>query len=231
MTVRFETGGLNTVKSVLVWLSGIVAAGLIVVVGADAFGYSVFPWRHATQDRPAVLKSIQDISEYHAAVGNFEVVLDLEENVLEELEWIPVVGNAIEALPDVVDGRRTLFVATGTVDAYVDFSGMNDDDLKLSEDGTSVEIWLPEAELDKPNLDSELSYVFTQERGLLARIADALETPEHAKYYQLAEAKLADAAEVSELRQRARENTEAMLSVMFSSLGITATFHDDGESR
>lgn len=30
-------------------------------------------------------------------------------------------------------------------------------------------------------------------------------------YYQLAEAKLADAAEVSELKQRARENTEAML--------------------
>lgn len=231
MTVRFETGGLSTVKSVLVWLSGIVAAGLIVVVGADAFGYSLFPWRQPAQDRPAVLKSIQDISEHHAAVGNFEVVLDLEENVLEELEWIPVVGNAIEALPDVVDGRRTLFVATGTVDAYVDFSGITDDDLKLSEDGSSVEIWLPEAELDKPNLDSELSYVFTQERGLLARIADALETPEQAKYYQLAEAKLTAAAEASELRQRARENTEAMLSAMFSSLGITATFHDDSESR
>lgn len=229
MTVRFETGDLITVKLGLVWLSGIVAVGLVVLVGADAFGHSLFPWRYVGQDRPAVLKSIQDISGYHAAVGNFEVVLDVDEDVLEEFEWIPVVGAAIAALPDAVAGR-TLFVASGTVDAYIDLSDFSNDDLKLSEDGSSVEITLPEPQLAKPNLDPELSYVFTQERGILARIADAVETPEQAKYYQLAEAKLTDAAEGSELRERARENTEAMLLAMFGSLGITATFAD-GVSR
>ncbi len=51
-----------------------------------------------THDRsgPAVLKSIQDMSAYEAASGNFQVVVDLEKDT--------------KFVPDVLRGTRTLFV-------------------------------------------------------------------------------------------------------------------------
>ncbi|QYF91408.1 DUF4230 domain-containing protein [Arthrobacter sp. PAMC25284] len=70
-------------------------------------------------------------------------------------------------------------------------------------------------------------YIYDQDRGILDRIVDAFETPEQAELYQLAETKLAAAAEVSELRKQAAENTKAMLTGMFDSLGIRATFIND----
>ncbi|WP_438853907.1 DUF4230 domain-containing protein [Agromyces sp. M3QZ16-3] len=177
---------------------------------ANVVGFDPFQLRHTDRSQPALLKSIQDMSEYHAAAGNFEIVLDVEEDV----EW----------LPDAIAGRRTLFVAAGTVDAYVDFSGLSGDDLKLSQDGTSVTVRLPEPQLAEPNLDSDRSYVFEQQRGVLASIADAIDVPQHSQFYSLAETKLAAAAEESELRDRAAQNTRDMLSGMFGSLGIHATF-------
>lgn len=177
---------------------------------ASVVGFDPFQLRHTDRSQPALLKSIQDISEFHAAVGNFEVVVDVEDDV----EW----------LPDAIAGRRTLFVAAGTVNAYVDLAGLSGDDLMLSEDGKSVTVRLPEPQLAEPNLDSGRSYVFTQERGVLARIADAVDVPQQSQFYSLAETKLASAAEESELRDRAAENTRTMLTGMFGSLGIEATF-------
>lgn len=191
----------------------VVVGAVLALAGlgaASMVGFDPFQLRHTDRSQPALLKSIQDVSEYHAAVGNFEIVIDVEEDV----EW----------LPDAIAGRRTLFVAAGTVDAYVDFSGLSGDDLKLSEDGKSVTVRLPEPQLAEPNLDSDRSYVFEQQRGVLASIADAVDVPQHSQFYSLAETELAAAAEKSELRDRAAENTRTMLSGMFDSLGIQATF-------
>jgi hypothetical protein len=157
-----------------------------------------------------LLKSIQDISQYHAAVANFEVVLDIEDDV--------------PGIPAMFAGRRTLFVAAGTVNTYVDLSGLADEDLTLSPDGKSAKVRLPEPQLDKPNLDHDRSYVFGQDRGVIDRIADAIEPPQQAQFFKLAETKMTAAAEESELRKQASENTRAMLAGMFSSLGIQVTF-------
>ena len=140
------------------------------------------PFQSKTTDRsqPALLKSIQDISQFHAAVGNFEVVLDVEHDV----KWVP----------GFIAGERSLFVAAGTVNAYVDFSGLAEGDLTLSDDGKSVEIRLPEAQLDKPNLDQDRTYLFSQERGVINRVGDALSTQDQQELYQLAEQKLVSAA-------------------------------------
>ena len=201
------------VKRMAFVLVGAILVAMAVLGGASVFGIGPFQLRHTDRSQPALLKSIQDISEYHAAVGNFEIVLDVE----EDIEW----------LPDAIAGRRTLFVAAGTVDAYVDLSGLSEDDLALSDDGKTVEVRLPEPQLDKPNLDNERSYMFTQERGVLARLADAVDAPQQSQFYALAETKLAAAAEESELRDRAAENTRAMLSGMFGSLGIQTVFAGD----
>ena len=198
-------------------LAFVVVGALVVALAVfgvgNVFGFSPFQLHQTDRSQPALLKSIKDISQYHAAVGNFEVVLDVEDD--------------ISGVPGIIAGRRTLFVAAGTVNTYVDLSGLADKDLTLSEDGKSATVRLPEPELDKPNLDHDRSYVFMQDRGVLDRIADALEPPQQAQFYKLAETKLAAAAEESELRKQAAENTKAMLTGVFGSLGIHATFLDD----
>lgn len=192
----------------LVFAAGLGAAGLL--------GINL-PFQSRTIDRsqPAMLKSVQDINQFHAAVGNFEVVLDYEDDV----NWVP----------SFIAGERSLFVAAGTVNAYVDFSALAEGDLELSEDGTSVEILLPEAKLDKPNLDLDpgRTYLFSQERGVINRIGDALSTQDQQELYRLAEQKMVSAAEESELVHQAEENTRAMLIGMFNAVDIKVTFSDD----
>lgn len=185
----------------------LVLAGLGVV---NMFGFSPFQMSQTDRSQPVLLKSVQDISQYHAAVGNFEVVLDVEEDVA----W----------MPGFIAGRRTLFVAAGTVNTYVDLSGLADKDLTLSPDGKSVTVRLPEPQLDKPNLNFGRSYIYDQDRGIFDRIADAIDAPEQTKLYELAETKMTTAAEESELRKRAAENTRTMLTGMFGGLGIQVTF-------
>ncbi|TNC42432.1 DUF4230 domain-containing protein [Mumia zhuanghuii] len=197
-----------------------VAGGLAIVLVIAALsvgGLLTNPFQSRTTDRsqPALLKSIQNISQYHAAVGNFEVVLDIE----KDIRWVP----------DFVVGERSLFVAAGTVNAYVDFSGLSEDDLTLSGDGQSVKVRLPEAQLDEPNLDQDRTYLFSQERGVVNRVNDALSARDQSGLYELAEDKLEAAAKKSELTKRAEENTKAMLVGMFGSLDIEATFVDAEE--
>ena len=191
------------VAGTLVFFAGVSGAGLLGIQN---------PFQSRTIDRsqPALLKSIQDISQFHAAVGNFEVVLDHERDV----PWVP----------SFIAGERSLFVAAGTVNAYVDFSDLAEEDLRLSQNGKSVEIRLPEAQLDKPNLDQGRTYLFSQERGLINRVGDALSTPDQQKLYQLAEQKMMSAAQESELMQQAEVNTRAMLNGMFRAVNIKVTF-------
>ena len=173
------------------------------------------PFQSRTTDRsqPALLTSIQDISQYHATVGNFEVVLDVEHDV--------------DRVPGFIAGVRSLFVAAGTVNAYVDFSGLAERDLTLSEDGKSVTIRLPDAQLGKPNLDVDRSYLFSQKRGVVNRFRDALSAQDQSELYKLAEQKMVSAADESELAQQAEANTRAMLTGMFKALDIEVTFTDD----
>lgn len=195
------------VAATVVFVGGLASAGIL---GAR------LPFQSTTIDRsqPALLKSIQDISQYHAAVGNFEVVLDYEKDV----DWVP----------DFIAGERSLFIAAGTVNAFVDFSGLADGDLTLSDDGASAQIRLPAAQLDKPNLDQDRTYLFSQKRGVINRVNDALSPPDQRELYQLAEEKMMLAAEESELVKQAEQNTRAMLIGMFDALDIEVTITEGG---
>lgn len=202
------------------------ASLFIAVVGTLVLGPLVtgvlgitLPFQTKTIDRtqPALLESVQELSQYHAGVGNFQVIVDQEQDV----SWVP----------SFIAGERSLFVAHGTVNAYVDLSGLSKGDLTLSKDGTSVRVRLPEGELDKPNLDQERSFLFSQERGVIDRVGDAISTQDQGELYQLAEEKLAAAAAESELVQQAEENTRAMLVGMFSSLDLEVTFLGDDSNE
>ncbi|MFC7862421.1 DUF4230 domain-containing protein [Streptomyces murinus] len=163
-----------------------------------------------THDRsgPALLKSIDDMSRYDAASGNFQVVVDLEKDA--------------KYLPDALRGTRTLYVGAGTVEAYVDLGRVGDKDVTVDKDRTSATLRLPHARLGKPALDADHSYAVSKQRGLLDRLGDLFsDNPdsEHA-VQKLAVTHIGEAAKDSGLTARAESNTTDMLEGLLHSLGF-----------
>jgi hypothetical protein len=175
-----------------------------------------------THDRsgPAVLKSIQDMSAYEAASGNFQVVVDLEKDA--------------KFLPDAVRGTRTLFVGAGTVGAFVDLGKVTGNDVVVDEDRTTAELRLPHAVLGKPALDPDRSYAVSKQRGLLDRLGDLFSDNPGSEQAvnKLAAQHISNAAKESELTARAEKNAAAMLKGLLGSLGfehVTVRYGDDQE--
>ncbi|TFV91646.1 DUF4230 domain-containing protein [Blastococcus sp. CT_GayMR20] len=156
---------------------------------------------------PLVL-ALQDLHEYHAATGTFQVVVDRELDT--------------RYVPAVISGERVEFLATGTADASVDFTGLDAGRVALSADGTSATIELPAPRVGEVRIDPEQSHVLDRDRGLVERLGDALgDNPvDDSELYALAEDRLAAAAEESDLRERAETNTRAMLTGLARSLGV-----------
>lgn len=188
---------------------GTLVAAVLIILGTAVFVFGQFkPFGDESIDRsqPAMLKSVRDLSQYHAAAGEFQVVLDIENDV----KWVP----------SALAGERTLFVAAGSVNAYVDLGSLKDDGLILSPDRKTVELRLPKAQLDKPNLHHDRSYVFSQKRGLINDLQALAGPPDQQRFYVAAEAKLTEAAKQSEILKRAEDNTRVMLTGMLQSLGF-----------
>jgi hypothetical protein len=203
----------------------LVLVGTVGVIVALVFGLKAVnlwpnlrnPFATATTDRsgPALLESVKDLSRYVAAEGNFQVLVDLQQNK--------------PYIPDILFNERTLFVGVGSVNAYVDFAGINSGAVTVSPDGKSVEIKLPEPQLEKPSLNTDKSYVFAQDRGIVNRVSDLVgsDPNKQQQLYQLAEQKISEAANESELRARAKKNTTAMLESLLKGLGyerVTITY-------
>jgi hypothetical protein len=195
---------------VLVGVIGVIAALVFGLKAIDIFPNFRNPFATETTDHsgPVLLESMQDLSRYVAAEGNFMVPVDIQESK--------------GILPSWLAGQRTLFIGAGTVDAYVDFSKLAEGSIKVSPDGKSVEITLPQPQLEKPSLDLDRSYVFAQDRGLIDRVGDIFggNPNDKQQLYQLAEQKIAEAAASSPLLDRAKKNTQAMLESMLHQLGF-----------
>jgi hypothetical protein len=156
---------------------------------------------------PVLLRSMRDLARYDAASGTFQVIVDLEKDT--------------PFLPSTIVGQRTLFVAIGSVDAFVDFSGLGSDAIRVSSDRTAVQVRLPHAALDKPNLDHQRSYVFAQESGIVDRVRAFFDQSpnDQAELYRVAEKKIGDAAGQSGLTVRAEANARTMLLDLLRTLG------------
>ncbi|MET9969749.1 DUF4230 domain-containing protein, partial [Streptomyces sp. NPDC006356] len=109
------------------WAKVVSALILVLVVFFAGIRLSVIPglkdlFGTETNDRsgPALLQSIQDMSRYDAASGNFQIVVDLEKDA--------------KFLPDAIRGTRTLYVGAGTVDAYVDLGKVGENDVTVNDD-------------------------------------------------------------------------------------------------
>jgi hypothetical protein len=179
--------------------------------------HNPFAARTVDRSQPVLLRSVQNLSVYKAASGNFQVLVDVER------------GSRL--VPRFLAGERTLFVAAGTVDAEVDFSHLDARAVTVSPDRRSATIVLPHARLARPHVDPARSYVASRQRGALDRLGSVFSdnpTSER-ELYRLAEQKLAAAAGESELVARAEQNTREMLRSMLRSLGyseVTVVFRD-----
>jgi hypothetical protein len=170
------------------------------------------PFAQHTVDRsgPAVLKSIQDLQEYHAASGNFQQIVDLKSD---------------SALPDQLLGERTLFVAVGSVDAIVDFSQIGQGAVRVSDDRRSATINLLRPQISDAQLDVGKSYVYDRDRGIFNQIGSLFggNSDDQRALYTLAEQKIHTAAQNgSGLVSRAEENTRRMLQSLLRALGFTS---------
>jgi Protein of unknown function (DUF4230) len=157
----------------------------------------------------ALLVAMEDLAEYHAATGTFQVLVDLEHDT--------------PYLPSLISGERVTFLAEGNVDAVVDFSSLEPERVSVSADRKSVVISMPAPHLAEPQIDHETSRIVDRDRGLVQRIGAIFQdnpTSER-ELYQLAEEKLQAAANESDLTKRAEENTRSMLTALARSLGFT----------
>jgi hypothetical protein len=197
------------------WAKAVAALVLVLAVLFAGIRLAVLPgirdlFGTETHDRsgPALLKSIQDMSRYDAASGNFQVVVDLEKDS--------------KYLPDAIRGTRTLYVGAGTVDAYVDLGQVGEKDVSVNADRTSATLRLPHARLGRPALDPDHSYAVSKQRGLLDRLGDLFsDNPNNEQaVHKLALKHIGDAARGSGLTARAETNTTGMLQGLLRSLGF-----------
>ncbi|MEU8790416.1 DUF4230 domain-containing protein [Streptomyces sp. NPDC048643] len=205
----------TSIKRMPGWAKVVCAFVLVLVVLFAGLRLAVLPglrdlFGTESHDRsgPTLLKSIQDMSRYDAASGNFQVVVDLEKDA--------------KYLPDAIRGTRTLYVGAGTVDAYVDLGHLAKEDVKVNDDRTSATLHLPHAALGKAALDPDHSYAVSKQRGLLDRLGDVFSgNPNNEQAVQkLAVKHISDAAKDSELTSRAEKNTTGMLEGLLRSLGF-----------
>lgn len=167
-----------------------------------------FATKEVDRSAPPVLTQLRDLSDYHAASGEFEVLVDFEKDV----KW----------LPSVIAGERVFFVGVGSVDATVDFATLGDQAVSMNAARTEVTITLPEPTLTKAVVDPERSHVANRDRGFLNRLSGVFtDNPtSEQELYQLAGTKITDAAAASDIQKRAEDNTRNMLYSLLKTLGF-----------
>jgi hypothetical protein len=196
---------------------GLIALGLVIVSLVAGFNWvrdlipsfdNPFSSETIERTSPPVLQSIQDLGEFRAAAGNYQVIVDVEKDT---------------KLPSELLGERTLFVAKGSVDAGVDLRAVGADDVQVSADRRAATITLPHAVLYPAELDLAESYVYERDRGLFNAIGDVFSDGggSERELYLVAERKLTEAAGgTSGLKARAEENTRVTLTSLLGSLGF-----------
>ncbi len=196
------------------------ALALLVPVGIEVGGV-VGDWLGGpstqTVDRSpdALLLSVRDISDYHAATGTYQVLVDVEHDTAH--------------VPALLSSERSTLFATGTVDARVDFSKLGPSTVTVSPDGKQATMHLPAPTLAPAVLDPAQTRIVSRQRGLMQRVEDAIgdQPQDDSELYAIASNKLNAAAAKSDLTNRAATNTRSMLSGLTKSLGydsVTITF-------
>ena len=185
---------------------------LIAVIGIGELGLlPSLPNPFATDERevnrPVLLESLEDLADFTAARANFEVTVDTEQDA--------------RFIPSFIKGERTVMIATGDVEATVDFSELGDGNIEAADDG-SVTVTLPQPELTEARLDNEDTEIVSRSRRIVDRPGAffACLPLDDQDLYVAAERKLEVAATDSDLLMRARQNTRETVTVLLTELGF-----------
>ena len=196
------------------WLAALAGIIVILLLVMTMFGLWKIgnPFSSQSKDRsgPVLLTSIQNLERFEAASGNFQVIVDLQQNR--------------KYIPDFLYNERSLFVADGSVDAYVDFSKIGNGAIKVdSTDPHKVTVTLPAPQLERASIDVNRSYLYATQQGLINRLQDVFSNHanDEQQLYVLGQQKIQAAAQDSQLLQRAQDNTKSMLNGLLRSLGYT----------
>ena len=205
-------GSITSVVGAIVIVA--VLAGMLAVLAG--WRPSINPFDTKTTDRTGspVLRTLTDLSEYRAASGHYETVVDLAKDT--------------KHLPNWVSGERLLYVGKGDVDAVVDFGELDERRVSISDDAKSLTVKLPAPTMNKPLLDLETSYVVDHDKGLVNRFKGS-EIEREAQLRAVTQMTAAASGE-GLLMDRAKENTSAMLRGLLGSLGytsVTITYDED----
>lgn len=199
----------TVLKTTVAVAAGVVALALAAtLIGLPSLFGNPFASETVVRDHAAVLDSLEEIAELHAATGEFQVVVDVEERT--------------RYVPGFLKGERTTFLAQGAVDAVVDLGELDEDAVIVAEDG-SVTVLLPPAQLAEPVIDHEASGVLDRDRGVLDRVSGVFadEPTSDKGLYREAEQRLAEAAADSELRATGEAEAAETIERLLREAGIT----------
>ena len=156
-----------------------------------------------------IVREINDLARLETASFEFEKVITAETR--QDVLWGAL-------------GESMVFVAHGKVYAGVDFSDMAVDDMQVY-DPQTVYVHLPEVEIfdDIPVLDNEKSFVADRDTGILTRSDPQLES----QVRIAAEKAIEEAADESEILERANINAQEFMTNFLNGLGFeTIVFTD-----
>jgi hypothetical protein len=203
------------VVGVLIVAMGLSASFVIRAVGdANPFKNGLVTQRTVDRSGPAVLKAVNDLGQFQAASGYYEVVIDVQ--------------HSTDHVPAFISGSRVLFVAAGTVDVSVNLANLGAGAVTVDKSRTSATITLPKPQLAPARLDLSRSYVYSEEHGLVDGLRGGGSAQSMKEVYDLSTRRLDEAARQSgELTTRAETNTRTMLQSLLRPLGytdVTVTF-------
>lgn len=149
-----------------------------------------------------IVREINDLARLETASFEFEKVMTAETG--QDVLWGAL-------------GETMVFVAHGKVYAGVDFADMAVEDVQVY-DPVTVYVHLPPAAIfeDIPVLDNEKSFVADRDTGILARPDPQLES----QVRVAAEEAIAEAAQESEILDRANENAQEFMTNFLNGLGF-----------
>jgi Protein of unknown function (DUF4230) len=192
-------------------IAGVVVVLLLVTTILGKWPHLSNPFATRTTNRtgPVLLVSIQKIQKFEAATGNFQVVVDIQEDQ--------------KFIPDLIFNDRSLFVADGSVNASIDFSKLGPTDVVTNAARTSATITLPTPTLDPATLDLSRSHIVVEQTGLINKLGNLFggDSSKQQELYLYAQTQIAAAAQDSQLVQTAQESTTTMLTALLTSLGFT----------
>ena len=166
-----------------------------------------FTTNSVDRTQPPVLREIENVGEYRAASGNFQVIVDVEQDT--------------RFVPSFIKGERTVMVVGGSVDAGVNLRRLPEGAIEVTGPHSAV-VTLPPVVLFPPRVDPHRSAVAGSSRGIVDRVTGVFgdDPGNERELMALGSDKLSVAAAASPgLTARAERNTRAMIASILREAG------------